>query len=137
VPIGLYCFNFASMSISDQFFFNVFNYYKKANKKLASRIAVIYIDLLHISFLLLLGIFFSVFFNQMNVRFMSSEKAWILFVIAAIIICFKNWIQFSGKKRKVMNAKISNSKSKHFSIWLLWSLPVMCFALSIILSQAF
>ncbi len=133
----LYCFNFDAMSLSDQFFFNVFNYYKKSYKKLASRIAGIYINLLQVSVLLLLGVFFSVFFNQMNVHFISSEKAWILFVIAALIICFKNWIQYSGKKRKIMNAKISNSKSKHFSIGLLWALPIMCIALSIILSKAF
>jgi len=125
------------MSLSDQFFFNVYNYYKKKYNKLASRIAIIYINALQVSVLLLLGIFFSVFFTQMNIRFMSSEKAWILFVIAAIIICFKNWIQYSGKKRKVMNAKMSNSKSRNFSIWLLWSLPLACIGLSIIISQAF
>ena len=125
------------MSLSDQFFFNIFNYYKKGYKKLASRIAITYINILHISFLLLIGMFFSVFFNQMNVNFMDSEKAWILFVIASIIICFKNWIQFSGKKRKVMNAKISSRKSKHYSIWLLWTLPIICIILSIILSKAY
>jgi len=124
------------MSLSDQFFFNIYNYYKKSYKKLASRIAVIYINILQVSVLLLFGMFFSVFFEQMNVDFMSSEKAWILFVIAAIIICFKNWIQYSGKKRKVMNAKISSKKSKSYPILLLWALPVICIALTVILSKA-
>jgi len=133
----LYCLNFVAMSLSDQFFFNIFNYYKGAYKKYASRIALIYIDLLQVSFLLVLGIFFSVFFRQMNMHVMSSKKAWILFVIAAIIICFKNWIQYSGKKRKVMNAKISSRKSKHYAIWILWILPIICLALSFILLQAF
>ena len=125
------------MSLSDQFFFNIFNYYKKSYKSLATRIAIIYINILQVSFLLLLGMFFSVFFNQMNADFLSSEKAWILFVIAAIIICFKNWIQYSGKKRKVMNAKVINSKSQHYSIWLLWTLPIVFITLTVILSQAF
>jgi len=133
----LFCFNFDIMSLSDQFFFNVFSYYKKRYKKNATKIALVYINMLHVLVLLVLGVFFSVFFRQMNTHVMSSEKAWILFVIAAIIICFKNWIQYSGKKRKVMNAKISSRKSKHYSIWLLWALPLMCLALSIILSKAF
>ena len=130
-------FNFNAMSLSDQFFFNIFNYYKKGYKKKATRIAIIYINMLQVSFLLLLGIFFSVFFDKMNVYFISSEKAWALFIIAAIIICFKNWIQYSGKKRKVMNAKISSKKSKKFSIPLLWILPAVFIALSLILYQAF
>ena len=125
------------MSLSDQFYFNIFNYYKKRYKKLASRIATIYINILHVSVLLLLGMFFSVFFSQMNVNFMDSEKAWTLFIITAIIICFKNWIQYSGKKRNVMNAKISARKSKQYSIWLLWVLPILCVALSLILSRAY
>ncbi len=125
------------MSLSDQFFFNIFSYYKNRYKKLASKIATIYINFLQVSVLLVLGVFFAVFFNQMHVTFLDSEKAWILFVIASIIICFKNWIQYSGKKRNVMNAKISSRKSKHFPIWLLWSLPIMCIALSIILSKAY
>ena len=125
------------MSLSDQFFFNVFNHYKKRYKAKASSIAIVYINILQVSALLLLGMFFSVFFNQMNVDFMSEEKAWILFVITAFIICFKNWIQYSGKKRKVMNAKASNSKSKHYSIWLLWILPIVFIGLTVILSKAF
>lgn len=137
MSIGLYCFNFDAMSLSDQFFYTIFNYHKKANKRLASRIAIIYIDLLQISVLLLLGVFFSVFFNQMNVRFMNSEEAWILFSIAALIISFKNWIQYSGKKRKVMNAKMTNSRSQSYSVWLLWSLPLVCIGLSVLLSRAF
>lgn len=125
------------MSLSDQFFFNVFNYYKKRYKKIATRIATIYINILQISVLLLLGVFFYVFFSQMNVDVISSEKAWVLFTIASIIICFKNWIQYSGKKRKVMNAKVISRKSKHYSIWLLWLLPLVFIVLSIILSKAF
>jgi len=125
------------MSLSDHFFFSMHDHYKKRYKKQASRIALIYIDLLQLSVLLLLGTFFSIFFDQMNVRFMSSEKAWILFIIAAIIICFKNWIQYSGKKRKVMNAKMTNSRSQSYSVWLLWALPIACIGLSIILSHAF
>ncbi len=125
------------MSISDQFFFSIYNHYKKRYKQLANKIAMVYIDLLQLSVLLLLGVFFAVFFSQMNVVVVNSEKAWTLYIIAALIICFKNWIQYSGKKRNVMNAKISNRKSKNYSNWLLWALPLLCIAMAIILSKAF
>jgi len=125
------------MTLSDQFFYNIFHHYKKIFKQSASRIAILYISLLHISLLLLLGMFFSKFFNQMNVSTMSSENAWILFGILAVLIYFKNWMQYSGKKRMVMNAKMSSRKTKKYSIWLLWLLPVSFIVLSVILSKAF
>lgn len=123
------------MSLFDQFFFNVFNHYKAKYKKRSITFAVLYITILQMSIILVLGVFFAAFFIQMNVETISSEKAWILFVITSCIIYFKNWIQFSGRKRSVMNAKLSKRKSKHFNIWLLWLLPVSCIALSILLMQ--
>ena len=123
------------MSLFDQFYFNVFNYYKAKLKKRSITIAVLYITVLQLSIILLLGVFFAAFFRQMNVDTMKPDKAWVLFSIVSILIYFKNWIQFSGRKRSVMNAKLSKRKSKHFNIWLLWLLPICCIALSIILMQ--
>ena len=123
------------MSLFDQFFFNVFNHYKAKHKKRSITFAVLYITILQMSIILVLGVFFAAFFSQMNVETISSEKAWILFVLTSCIIYFKNWIQFSGRKRSVINAKLSKRKSKHFNNWLLWLLPVSCIALSILLMQ--
>jgi len=64
---------------------------------------------------------------------MSSEKAWTLFSIAILLNHFKNWIQFSGKKRNIMKAKSIKSKSNSHNIWLLWLLPFGCIAVSLIL----
>ncbi|MBT8305096.1 MAG: hypothetical protein KJP09_11545 [Bacteroidia bacterium] len=125
------------MTISDQFFFTVFQHFKKNHKKIASKLAIAYISLLQISLLLLFGVFFSVFFSQMNVSTMSSDKAWALFFLLSVIIYFKNWMQYSGKRRNVMNAKMSNRKTKKHSIWLLMLLPIACVALSVVLSNAF
>jgi len=124
------------MTIFDQFALSIFNHYKPRFKRKANIIAVFYMSLLQSSLLLLLGIFFSEFFNQMKVETMSTSKAWTLFIITSVIIYFKNWMMYSGKRRLVVNAK---SKKKHssYNIWVLWLLPIGCIALSILLLDKF
>lgn len=123
------------MTVFDQFYFNVFNHYKDRYKRRANTFAVFYISFFQLSIVLVLGVFFAAFFNQMHVDTISSQKAWTLFIITSFIFYFKNWIQYSGRKRSVMNAKLNRSKSKQYNIWLLWLLPICCIALSIILLQ--
>jgi len=124
------------MTTFDIFFFNIFSHYKERYKKQANTIAVFYISVLQIALIFLLGCFFAVFLNQMHVNTMSSSKAWTLFIITSLIIYFKNWIQYSGKKRKVLNAKTNNKKSQFYSVRLLWILPLACIGLSIIILKA-
>ncbi len=123
------------MTVFDQFYFNVFNHYKARYKRRANTLAVFYISFLQLSIILVLGVFFAAFFNQMNVDTISSQKAWTLFIITSFIVYFKNWIQYSGRKRSVMNAKLNRNKSSQYNIWLLWLLPICCITLSIILLQ--
>lgn len=123
------------MTVFDQFYFNVFNHYKARYKRRANTLAVFYISFLQLSIILVLGVFFAAFFNQMNVDTISSQKAWTLFIITSFILYFKNWIQYSGRKRSVMNAKLNRNKSRQYNIWLLWLLPICCITLSIILLQ--
>lgn len=120
-----------------KFYFDVFNAYKERYKQKSKTIALVYISFLEISLLLVLGVFFSVFFRQMNVNTMSSEKAWTLFTIASIIIYIKNWLQYSGKKRNIMRAKASKTKAQPYNIWLLWLLPIAFLGLAFVLLQAF
>ncbi|WP_283636354.1 hypothetical protein [Aquaticitalea lipolytica] len=124
------------MSFFDTLFFNVFNYYKNSRfKKSAINIALYYITIVQGSLLLLLGVFFSEFFNQMNVITMSSIKAWTLYVIAVVILLFKNWIQYSGKRRNILNAK--QKRKSGYSIWTLWLIPIICVFLSILMLKVF
>lgn len=125
------------MSISDQFFITVFSFYKSRYKRKANTIAIFYISLLQISVLLVLGVFFATFFSQLNVETIPSGSAWTLFVMASIVIYFKNWLKYSGKSRKVMNAKMTKNKLKHHNIVLLWVLPLACISLALILFQNF
>jgi hypothetical protein len=120
----------------DSLFFNVFQYYKSTYKTKANDIALLYILMLQASILLLLGTFLMLFFNGMNVDVLSGSKAWILYVIIVIALLFRNWIYYTGKKRKVLNTKLNKSTaSKSSNIWILWMIPLACFILAILLMQ--
>ncbi|NQX86268.1 MAG: hypothetical protein HRT67_10260 [Flavobacteriaceae bacterium] len=124
------------MTTFDQFFFNIFNYYKKRCPKKANSIAIFYITLLQSTVLLFVSVFFIVFLKQMKMSSMASDKVWMLFCVAAIGLYFKNWIAYSGKKRVALNAKKTGVKSKSYSIYLLLLLPLAILGLSVILLQA-
>ncbi|MEO8934758.1 MAG: hypothetical protein ABI295_10670 [Xanthomarina sp.] len=125
------------MSIFDSLFFNVFKHYKDAKRKNANQLATIYISILQCAIVFVLGVFFAGFFNQMNMDTMSQDKAWFLFALMCGFIFFKNWIQYAGKKRKVLNAKMLKKKAANHSIFMLWLLPAVCVVLAFILLQAF
>ena len=125
------------MNVFDQFALNIFNYYKPRLKRKANTIAVFYLSLLQCSLLLLLGVFFTEFFNQMKVETMSSSNAWILFIIASVFIYFKNWMSFTGKKRLLLNTKSNKKKFNTYNVWVLWLVPFACIAISLMLLNKF
>jgi hypothetical protein len=122
--------NLTIMNIFDTLYFNVFTHYKTTHKAKAKTIALYYITLLQILLLLLFGLVLAIFLKQMSVSTMSSSKVWTLFIIASLIILFKNWMQYSGKKRYILNAQYKKQESR--SIWVLWMLPIGCLLLSIL-----
>lgn len=124
------------MTVFDQFFYTVFSFYKKRYKQKANGIAITYVTLLQGTLLLLLGVFFAGFFRQMNMVTMSSTKAWVLFVLIMIFIYFKNWMQYTGKRRMMINAKMLRKKSGTQNIYLLWLLPIVVLGLTYIVFQA-
>lgn len=123
------------MSIFNQLALSVFKYYKPKLKNRANSVAVFYVSFLQSALLLLLGIFFSKFFSQMKVEMMSSSNAWTLFVIAVILIYFKNWMSFTGKKRLLLNVKSRKNTPGTYNVWVLWFLPFACIILSYVLLQ--
>ncbi len=124
------------MTTFDTLFFRFFQYYKNKKSKKANSIATFYVTVLQCSLLLLLGVFFAGFFRQMHVDTMSASKAWTLFVLVAVFLYFKNWMQYGGRKRKVLNAKIIKNKKVSYNIWLLWLLPIAIWGLTYVLFQA-
>ena len=116
----------------DTFYISIFNYYKKNLGKKSLSIALLYINFLELAIVLALGAFFMAFANQMKMLVMSSTKFWVLFIIVAIFIIFKNWMRYNGKKRTILNAKLKGAKT---SIYLLWILPLGCLIIGLILLQ--
>lgn len=124
------------MTTFDALFFHVFKHYKSNKSKKANIIATFYITVLQCTLLLLLGVFFAGFFSQMHVATMSAPKAWTLFILVSVFIYFKNWMQYGGRKRKVLNVKILKRKKLSYSMGLLWLLPVSVVGLTLVLLQA-
>lgn len=124
------------MTLFDQLFFNSFNHYKRGTyKKKANSIAIVYITIVQASFLMVLGVFFAEFFHQMHVSTMSATKAWILYALACLLLYFINWIQYSGKKRKIMNA--NQKKKSNYGIWTLWLIPSVALFLAMLFLRVF
>lgn len=124
------------MTVFDQFFYSIFNYFKAKYKQKANAIAMWYTSILQIAILFLLGAFFTVFWVQMNMSTMSTEKVWTLFILIAIGIHFKNWIKYNGKGRKVLNARFNKKKSPNYNIAILFLLPIASIVLGLIILQA-
>lgn len=124
------------MTLFDQLFFNSFNHYKRGTyKKKANSIAIVYITIVQASFLMVLGVFFAEFFHQMHVSTMSATKAWILYALACLLLYFINWIQYSGKNRKIMNA--NQKKKSNYGIWTLWLIPSVALFLAMLFLRVF
>lgn len=124
------------MIFIDHLFFNCFDHYKKgAYRKKANAIAVLYITVVEASLLLVLSVVFSGFLQRLHVPTITPGRAWILFIVAAWVLYFKNEIKFSGKKRKVMNA--NRTKKTSYGIVTLWLIPVVAVFLSILFLRVF
>jgi len=116
----------------DYYYISIFNHYKKALGKRSLTLALIYINLLELAFLLALGAFFLAFASQMKLVIMSSTKFWVLFSLLSVFIIFKNWMRYNGKKRTILNAKVKRKKT---SIYLLWLPPLGGLIIAFILLQ--
>ncbi|MGG5488194.1 hypothetical protein [Gaetbulibacter sp. PBL-D1] len=119
------------MTTFDTLFFSFFNQIKKRYKQRSNTISVAYISLVQCSLVLLLGIFFSEFLAQMKVNTISSSKAWTLFILVSIALYFRNWMYYSGKKRKILNTK-TKSNNPQYSIVSLILLPIVTIAIAIL-----
>jgi hypothetical protein len=61
------------------------------------------------------------FAKQMNLATMSDSKFWLLFSSVMLMVTFRNWLYYNGKKRHILKAK---TKAKPTSIYFLWLLPL-------------
>jgi|TARA_B110000459_G_C16522336_1_gene453128 hypothetical protein len=124
------------MNFFNQLYLTVFNRFKGRYKQKANTVALFYTSVLQITLLFLGGVFFIKFLEQMKVVVMSESNAWVLFIMTAVFIHFKNWVSYSGRKRRVLNAKLSNKKGLEYSLFMLIVLPVGIIGLALLMLQA-
>jgi hypothetical protein len=124
------------MNFFDQLYLTIFNRFKGRYKHKANTIALYYTSGLQIALLFLGGVFFIKFLEQMKVVVMSSSNTGLLFVMTAVVLHFKNWVSYSGRKRRVLNAKLSKKKDLGYSMLTFVVLPVAIIALSILFYKA-
>lgn len=111
-------------------------FFKPKYKQKSNGIAIVYISVLQCALLLLLGVFLAKFFSQMNMTTMSKEKAWTLFAFTIAFVFFKNWMQYTGKRRMMIHAKMNKKVKPHYNIWLLLLLPIAILVLTYVFFQA-
>ena len=123
------------MTTFDSIYIQVYNQTRERSKKRSKQIAGSYPSVLQVAVLFAVGSFFYVFLNQTNV-YISSEKAWLMFVVISIFLLFKNWMKYNAKMRSTLNAKYNSKKHTKFQPWVLIGLPFVCLALGILILQA-
>lgn len=123
------------MNYFNRLYLTTFNRFKARFRQKANTIALFYVSIVEIAIILLLGIFFIKFLDQMKVIIMNGTNGWLLFIILALFIHFKNWLNYSGRKRRILNAKLSNKKDLEYSLFILISLPLGLLGLSLIMLE--
>lgn len=123
------------MNYFNRLYLTTFNRLKVRFRQQANTIALFYVSIVEIAIILLLGIFFIKFLDQMKVIIMNGTNAWLLFIISALFIHFKNWLSYSGRKRRILNAKLSNKKDLEYSLFVLISLPLALLGLSLVMLE--
>ena len=123
------------MNYFNQLYLTTFNRFKARFRQKANTIALFYVSIVEIAIILLLGIFFIKFLDQMKVIIMNGTNGWLLFIILALFIHFKNWLSYSGRKRRILNAKLSIKKDLEYSLFVLISLPLGLLGLSLIMLE--
>jgi|TARA_Y100000385_G_scaffold9665_1_gene10086 hypothetical protein len=123
------------MNYFNRLYLTTFNRFKARFRQKANTIALFYVSIVEIAIILLLGIFFIKFLDQMKVIIMNGTNGWLLFIILALFIHFKNWLSYSGRKRRILNAKLSIKKDLEYSLFVLISLPLGLLGLSLIMLE--
>ena len=123
------------MNYFNRLYLTTFNRFKARFSQKANTIPLFYVSIVEIAIILLLGIFFIKFLDQMKVIIMNGTNGWLLFIILALFIHFKNWLSYSGRKRRILNAKLSIKKDLEYSLFVLISLPLGLLGLSLIMLE--
>lgn len=121
------------MNIFDTLYFSLQKNYKPKYRQKANLLALWYVSFLQYGLLLLIGVLIAHFLKGMRTAGLDEVKAWLLYSMVCIFIAFKNWMGYSGRKRKVMIAKGRKKSTGDYNTWMLWMLLIGVFALALLL----
>ncbi len=121
------------MGTFNALFLQVYAYYRNRKNKQATGLALVYITLVKSLLFLFAGVILAKFLSSMHMSLMSSTTAWMLFGILVVLIYFSSWMQYTGRKQKVMRAKMSQKVPENRPITVLWLIPILGLILIIIL----
>ena len=121
------------MGTFNTLFLQVYNYYRYRKVKHATRLALIYVTLVQSLLFLFAGVVLSKFLSSMHMSLMTAKTAWILFAVLVVFLYFSNWMQYTGRKQKIMRAKMSQKAYEDRPITILWLIPFLGLFLVIIL----
>ena len=117
----------------DQYYFKVLNHYKSRFKSKAQNVALFYISLLQLSIITAIFTFTVLFLDQMNQIIASKSDLWNLLGVFSIVLTFRNWFYYTGKKGILIRSKIKNTKLKESSVWTLWLMPIILLILAVLI----
>ncbi len=121
------------MNIFDALYFSIQKQYRPKYRQKANQFALWYVSLLQFGLLLLIGAVIAHFLKGMHTAGLDEGKAWLLYGMTCLFIGFKNWMGYSGRKRKVMIAKGRKKPTGDYKAWMLWLLLIGVFALALLL----
>ena len=125
---------FLIMYLFNQLYVSVYQKVKKLKPRLAAKAAFLFFPSSNrvASFS---GRFFMKFSKQMKMNFLTTPNSWLLFVGITMVVLFKNWVGYSGKKRSILFSKASKPGAKHSLLWLV-VFQLLVYALTFIVSKA-
>lgn len=123
------------MNFFDRLYLSVFHQVKQFKPKLAARWARLYVSFFQLALCLLFGIFFMKFSKQMKLNILDDTSLWIVSLGIIVLIFFKNWMSYNGKKRNILISRNTKGTKPYSAITLIVFILAL-FALSFILSKA-
>jgi hypothetical protein len=113
------------MSILDQLYHSFYSRLKlRYRRKSTSFLALFYVTIVQFLLLVITALFCYGFSRQMHFQLISdSVNVYVLSVLTALVIYFKNWLYYSGKKRSILKAKYNKTKNTHYSFFTLFFIP--------------
>jgi len=118
-------------------FISVLNHLsQKLKKQKAIRYSILYITILQLSLIIFLSIVSIKFFLQFNITLFNTSNLWGILILTTIIVYFRNWMFYTGKKINSIKSKLKPSNSG-INIYALYAIPFILIISSFLLKNVY